>query len=175
MRAGSAAIESGVARGAVVSLKVDYRTHLHAQGLIAIVYDFKETGGILVCCNHGVITHSGTKADYWVLVDGYCVLAKKDKQAPLPSKLQGVRDLVLREEFQPKTCPRISYGKLHEIMIGASTPMKKSKGCKCKAGKCGKSCGCKRKGGNCHSGCVCYGKCANAQMHNTFISEYTSN
>ena len=32
-RAGATAIESGAAPGAVVSLKVDYCTHSHAQGL----------------------------------------------------------------------------------------------------------------------------------------------
>ena len=102
---GSTAIASGVDHVAVVSLKVDYRTHSHVQGLIAIVYGFKEMGGILVCCDHGVMTHSGTKADYWVPVDKYCIVAKKDKQAPLPASLQCVRDFVHREEFNPKTCP----------------------------------------------------------------------
>ena len=57
-RCGSAAIDSGAVPGAVVTLKVDYRTHSHAQSLIAIVYNVKKTGGILVCCDHGVITHS---------------------------------------------------------------------------------------------------------------------
>ena len=48
-KCGRAAIESGAAPGAVVTLKVDYRTHSHGQGLLAIVYDVKQTGGILVC------------------------------------------------------------------------------------------------------------------------------
>jgi hypothetical protein len=38
---GQAALESGVGIGALVSLKVDYCTHCHAQGLLAIVYRFK--------------------------------------------------------------------------------------------------------------------------------------
>ena len=37
-RAGAAAIESGAAPGAVVSLKVDYCTHSLARGLLAIIY-----------------------------------------------------------------------------------------------------------------------------------------
>ncbi len=46
---GQAALESGVEIGALVSLKVDYRTHCYAQGLLAIVYRFQEnSGGILV-------------------------------------------------------------------------------------------------------------------------------
>ena len=90
LSAGAAAIASGVDRGAVISLKVDYRTHSHAQGLIAVVYDSKNMGGILVCCKHGVITHSSTRADFWVPVDGYSVLTKKNEYAPLPSQLQAV-------------------------------------------------------------------------------------
>jgi len=38
---GCAAQAAGAGIGAVVSLKVDYRTHSHAQGLLAIVYELK--------------------------------------------------------------------------------------------------------------------------------------
>ncbi len=62
-RCENAAIVSGAEPGAVVTLKVDYRTHSYAQDLIAIIFDIKKTGGTLVCCNHGVITHSGTKGN----------------------------------------------------------------------------------------------------------------
>ncbi len=34
---GQAALDSGVGIGALVSLKVDYHTHCHAQGLLVIV------------------------------------------------------------------------------------------------------------------------------------------
>jgi hypothetical protein len=45
---GKAALESGVGIGALVSLKVDYLTHCHAQGLLVIVNRFQEnSGGIL--------------------------------------------------------------------------------------------------------------------------------
>ena len=42
---GRAAQAAGAGIGAVVSLKVDYRTHSHAQGLIGIVYEMKESNG----------------------------------------------------------------------------------------------------------------------------------
>jgi hypothetical protein len=46
---GKTAREAGAPPGAAVSLKVDYQTHLHAQGLVGIVYEAKEeNGGILV-------------------------------------------------------------------------------------------------------------------------------
>ncbi len=37
---GKAALDSGIGIGALVSLKVDYWTHCHAQGLLVIVYRF---------------------------------------------------------------------------------------------------------------------------------------
>ncbi len=46
-RCENAAIVSGTEPGAVVTLKVDYRMHSHAQGLIAIIFDVKKTGGNL--------------------------------------------------------------------------------------------------------------------------------
>ena len=158
-RAGKAAMESGAAPGAVVTLMVDHRTHSHAQGLIAIVYGVKKTGGILVCCDHGVITHSGSKADYYVPMGRYAVVARKDEGIPLPADLQAVCHLVLSGQFKPKSCPRISYAKLHEICINATSPIKRTKGCQCKGGLCRKGCGCKKKGVTCHCGCSCLGNC----------------
>ena len=56
------ALAVGAGIGAVVSLNVDHRTHSRAQGFLVLVYEMKEsTGGLLVCCDHGVITHYGTK------------------------------------------------------------------------------------------------------------------
>ena len=158
-RCGIAAMESGAGPGALVILKVDYRTQSHAQGMIAIVYDVKKTGGILACCEHGVITHSGTKGDYWVPVDKYNVIAKRYEVIPLTTDLQATHDLVLSGNYQPENYHWISYGKLHEISIGATIPSKRQKGCGCKLGKCGKACGCRKKGASCHSGCSCNGNC----------------
>jgi hypothetical protein len=56
------ALAVGAGIGAVVSLNVDHRTHSRAQGFLVLVYEMKEsTGGLLVFCDHGVITHYGTK------------------------------------------------------------------------------------------------------------------
>jgi hypothetical protein len=72
---GQAALESGVGIGVLVSLKVDYRTHCHAQGLLSIVYRFQEnSGGILVCCEYVIITHDGTSTNYWVPYNKYRVI-----------------------------------------------------------------------------------------------------
>ena len=145
---GAVAVADGVAVGAVVSLKVDYRTHSHANGLLGVVYAVKEgTGGILVCCDHGVITHSGTKGDYWVPYDKYRVVAKKEEVIPLPDAIEQVRNMVLAGKYDANTQNRISYAKLHDILIQSSSPVKKGKGCTCRKG-CKKSCGCKKRGSN---------------------------
>jgi hypothetical protein len=158
-RFGNAAIVSGPEPGAVITLKVDYRTHSHAQVLIAIIFDVKKTGGILVCCNHGVITHSGTKGNYWVHVDKYVIVARKEEGCPLPAELAAVCHMGLSGEFDPKSCLWISYSKLHERSINASSPVKRRMGCRCKNRVCGKACGCYQKGVHCHSGCSCNGNC----------------
>ena len=156
---GKEAISAGAAVGAVVSLKVDYQTHSHANGLIAIVYAVKEgTGGILVCCEHGVITHSGTKGDYWVPYDKYKVMAAKDAQVPLTPAIEEVRKQVLAGAYNPAAQKRISYAKLHDLTIQSSSPIKRGKGCSCKK-ECKMGCGCKKFGYKCHSGCLCNGNC----------------
>ncbi len=157
-KCGDAAIQSGVAAGAVVSLQVNYRTHSNPEGLVAIVYDVNpKMGGIKVCCQHGVITHDGGKCDYWVPADKYVIRAPVGMLMPLPDDLAIIRKMVQEGVFDGKECPRISYSKMLQLQIEANSPVKKSKGCGCKKGKCGISCGCKRKKKKCHSGCSCNG------------------
>jgi hypothetical protein len=115
---GHAAMATGAGIGAVVTLKVDYCTHSHAQGLLAIVYETKEsTGGILVCCGHGVVTHDGSRKDYWVPYDRYDVKAKVQDTCPIEEALQSVRNLVLEGRYNPTDQQRISYSKYHTQQI----------------------------------------------------------
>ncbi len=156
---GKEAINAGAAIGAIVALKVDYRTHSHANGLLAVIYDMKEgTGGILACCEHGVITHSGTKGDYWVPYNMYKVVTKRGDNIPLTEAMLHLRVKVLMGQYVPEDQKRISYAKLHDITIQATSPAKRGKGCSCRKG-CKKSCGCKKNGYTCHSGCFCNGNC----------------
>jgi hypothetical protein len=72
----------------VVSLQVDYRTCFNPEGLVAIVYDVQpRSGGIKVCCQHGVITHDGGKEDYWVPADKYVIKAPVGMFLPLLDNL----------------------------------------------------------------------------------------
>jgi hypothetical protein len=157
---GRAALENGVGIGALVSLKVDYPTDCHAQGLLAIVYRFQaNSGGILVCCKHGIVTHDGSSKDYSVPYDKYRVIATNDSIFPISKKLQAVRDKVLAGNFVDDTgTSRISFSKYVDIDLGTASPVKKVKGCFCKRG-CKRGCGCKKKGMRCHSGCMCNGYC----------------
>ena len=87
-KCGDTAIKSGISPGAVVTLQVDYRTHYNPEGLVAIVYAVQpRTGGIKVCCQHGVITHDGGKGDYWVPADKYIVKAPVGTFLSLPDDL----------------------------------------------------------------------------------------
>ena len=49
----------------------------------------------MICCQHGVITHDGTRGDYWVLYDKYQVIAKVFAMVPIETELLGVWNLVL--------------------------------------------------------------------------------
>ncbi len=143
----------------MVSLKVNSCTHSHVQGLVAIVYKINESaGGILICCQHGVISHDGTKGDYWVPYDKCQVIAKADAMVPFETELQEVQNLVLASNYESINQQRILYSKYHEREIGSNSPVKKGKGYTCKKG-CGKNCGCKNKCMMCLSGCFCNGNC----------------
>ncbi len=107
---GRAVQAAGAGIGAVVSLKVDYRTHSHAQGLLVIVYEYEmkeDTGGILVCCEHGVITHDGSRKDYLVPYDKYDIKARAQNTCTIEEALQSVRNLVLEGKYNSTDQQRI--------------------------------------------------------------------
>jgi hypothetical protein len=100
---GKTAQDNGCEVGAIVTVKVGYRTHCHAPGLLGVVYTFqRDTGGALVCCEHGIITHDGSKNDYWVPYDKYRVVATKDSQLPISPELQAVPNMELAGAFDVK-------------------------------------------------------------------------
>jgi hypothetical protein len=140
---GQDALENGVGIGALVSLKVDYRTHCHVQGLLAIEYRFQEnSGGILVCCEHGIGTHDGTSKDYWVPYNKYRVIARNDTTFSISDRLQAVCDKVLAGNFvDDKVARKISSSNYVDIDLGTASPVKKAKECSCKK-RCNKGCGC---------------------------------
>jgi hypothetical protein len=52
----------------------------------------ESTGGILVCCEHGVVTHDGSRKDYWVPYDKYDIKARAQDTCPIEEALQSVRN-----------------------------------------------------------------------------------
>ncbi len=154
---GDVLIAKGLGQGAVLSLKVDYRTHSHACGLLVIVYKSNDTGAALVCCQHGVVTHDGSNRDYWVPSDKFKVYAGHDENTVITPPLQEVRDDIMKGVYDYKAKPRISYSKYHVLVISATSPCKKS-ACSCKNG-CTKRCGCRQKNVVCNSACACLGNC----------------
>ncbi len=93
--------------------------HTHTHTLLEIVYKFQEnSGGILVCCEHGIVTHDGSSKDYRVPYDKYRVIAWNDSTFPIFVKLQAVRDKVLAGNFvDDKVTPRISFSKYVELTL----------------------------------------------------------
>ena len=126
-------VAKGLGTGAVLSLSVDYRTHSHASGLLAIVYRSNATGAALVGCEHGVITHDGSKKDYWVPSDKFVVIAGEHEDCALTPELQELRDDIKRGNCDYTVQPRISYSKYHALVIGVSSPTKR-RTCACKGG-----------------------------------------
>ena len=50
---------NGVGVGAVVTIRNDYRAISHPLGAVGVVFEAKETGGIQVCTEWGVIVQGG--------------------------------------------------------------------------------------------------------------------
>jgi hypothetical protein len=74
--------------------------------LVGIVYEAKkETGGILVCCEHGVISHDGSKGNYWVPYDKYKIVSQRDATIPIPPELQAIRGMVMARELYALLTP----------------------------------------------------------------------
>ena len=71
--------DRGVGEGAVVTIKNDYRDISHPLGTVGVVIEAKESGGVRVCTEWGVIVQGGKLAkEYWIPHDRYVVNAKKD-------------------------------------------------------------------------------------------------
>jgi hypothetical protein len=156
-RLGEELVAEGLGVGAVVTCKVDYRTFVHAEGLVAIVYKCSEFGGAIVCTENGVLTHDGSEKDYYVPSDKFVIQAGVGEVAVIPDALQKVRDDIMDGKYDYEHMPRISYSKQHQLSTNATSPCKRVI-CGCK-GNCNSRCGCRRKNLDCTSGCGCSGNC----------------
>jgi hypothetical protein len=68
-----------------------------------LFFDFNpKTGGILVCCEQGMITNGRSEGEYWFPHDKYKVIAIRDATLPIASELQKVHNMILSGEYNPK-------------------------------------------------------------------------
>jgi hypothetical protein len=127
-----------------------------------MLYAFRrDTGGSLVCCKHGNITHDGSKNDYWVPYDKYRVVATKDSPLLISQELQAVRNMVLAGTFDVKLQKNLLLSKYVDKELQSMIPVKRTPGRKCSPKGCTRRCGCRTKGHKCHSECMCNGNCGN--------------
>ena len=146
-------------QGQLSHLRSTIKLTVTPQDFLPLLSILSQSGGILVCCEHGVIIHDGKPREYWVPYDRYKVVADKDTTFPIPPEHQSVCDMVLAGTFDLLAQRRrIFFSKYINIDIHTTGPVKRNKGCSCK-NSCKGSCGCKRKGVNCHSGCSCPENC----------------
>ena len=80
---------SNVSFGDVVTIWVDPRVASHARGVVSIVVNLTETGGVLACANGGCIVNGQTKRERWIAADGYEVKARKNEPVTLSNLLGG--------------------------------------------------------------------------------------
>lgn len=155
---------SNISFGDVVTVWVDPRVASHARGVVAIVVNSKESGGILACADGGCIVNGKTKKEWWIASDGYELKARKDEPVTLSPTLAEVQRQVIGGIFSWVRHRKCSLADAHKETIGASSPCLRSN-CHCKGGKCTKRCGCYRNGRACSSTCACSGKCTVNEMN----------
>ena len=152
--------DNGVGVGAIVTVALDSRDVTHAAGIRAVVYNVKEnTGGILACCESGVVVQGQTKCDYWIPIERYRVTCRPDEFGTSTDKLSEIRRQVLDKSFSPSTRPRVTLTEAHKYETGRSP--KRRRACKCKDGKYTGRCGCVSNNLLCSSSCSCGGNCSN--------------
>jgi hypothetical protein len=86
---------SNISFGNVVTVWVDPRVASHARGVVAIVVNFKESGGILACPDGGCIVNRKTKKEWWIASDGYELKARKNEPVTLSPTLAEVQRQVI--------------------------------------------------------------------------------
>ncbi len=97
-----------------------------------------------MCCEHGVITSSGTEAEFWVPGNKYKAIAGGNAQAAISDQLEMVRKEIKDNTYNYESQPIISHAKYHEIVMERNSPMKRGC-CNCKKGSKVKTCSCGKK------------------------------
>jgi hypothetical protein len=156
-------VASGVAVGAVVTMKVDPRDCSHPRGIIGIVYEANPSGAVKVVTENGVISNNDTAL--LLPHDQYKVIYKAQESSNIEPGLATIQEQVLLGNFLPDQYKKLCLSRAHQLSVGAITSCRKRK-CTCKDGKCGARCGCIKDGIACSSGCSCNGQCQGNKNNN---------
>ena len=77
--------------GAVVTVQVDARDVTHPQGVLGVVVEAKKnTGGIRVVTEAGLLCATTSMRDYWIPVDKYVIKANASEECVLSDGLKDV-------------------------------------------------------------------------------------
>ena len=126
------------------------------RGILAVVFDFRQTCGVQVVTPSGIITTGRGKPLFFprdkfeVKPDN--VITGHPQLVPLVSAASGGNFRV--ENYRTQT-----IAKAHKADYGGH-PLPK-RGCGCKKGGCTGNCGCKKQEAACGPKCACRGKCSN--------------
>ena len=131
----------GVGPGAVVTIKNDYHDISHPLGTMGVVFDAKETGGIKVCTQWGIIVQGVSRVDYWIPRERYAVTFKAEDMAVISDELDTVRRQVLSNSFDEQSHKKVTLQEAHRALVGGESPKGKRK-CRCKSDNCKPGCGC---------------------------------
>jgi hypothetical protein len=144
--------------GSIVTIRNDYRDIPNPRGTVGIVFKFKESGGVNVVTENGVICYGVSLKTFFIPNDRYVI---NNVNTVLTAQLYNIRNQVLNNDFDEGQFPRITLQKDHSIMIGevnSGNAARQKCGCK---NQCTFRCGCIRNNRPCNSSCSCFGKCCN--------------
>jgi hypothetical protein len=149
--------QEGCGPGAVVTVRVDYRAVSHGIGIVGVVLQFKESGGVRVATQHGII--SNANGVFWIPADQYRMAYRRHEHANIPPDLQRVRDAIMDGTYNEDAAKKLSIQEVHMKATNSMSPCRKGK-CSCSKGDCKKGrCGCIKNGYKCNSACSCNGNC----------------
>ena len=154
---GNQLTQEGCGPGAVVTVLVDYRAVSHGIGIVGVVLQYKESGGVRVATQHGIISHA--RGVFWIPTGQYIMSWRRDEHANIPPDLQSVRDAIIDCTYDEDAAAKLSIQEVHQRVTNSISPCRKGK-CSCTKGNCSKGrCGCIKKGYKCTSACSCNGNC----------------
>ena len=119
-----------------MTIQVDATDVTHPQGNLGVVVEAnKETGGIRVVTEEGLLCASTSMRDYWIPVDKYVAGAKASKECVLSDALKDIREQIIKGTHDDKQWYKTTMQKAHQFVVDDSSPCIR-RICQCKSGRC---------------------------------------